>query len=238
MKSIERFGFVNAVLISDDCEIIAGHGRVEAAKMLGLKEVAVRLSNLSAAERRAYVITDNRMAELAGWDAPASERTEGAARTAVRRHRIDRVFARRDRPHARRGNGKQGKEARARGRTSGEQAAGPSRFAGGRPVGWGCTASYCGDARELTSYEFLLEGKQADSVLTGPPSNVAIEGRAAHDRVGDGNIAGGLCRNVSRSIHRLSRVIPTAQQGQHEGRRHSVRVCRLAAPLRADHGKP
>ncbi len=69
VKSIERFGFVNAVLISDDCEIIAGHGRVEAAKMLGLKEVpTVRLSNLSAVERRAYVITDNRMAELAGWD--------------------------------------------------------------------------------------------------------------------------------------------------------------------------
>ena len=68
-RSIERFGFVNPVLISDDFEIIAGHGRVEAAKMLGLKEVpTVRLSNLSPAERRAYVITDNRLAELAGWD--------------------------------------------------------------------------------------------------------------------------------------------------------------------------
>ncbi len=68
-ESIERFGFVNPVLISDDCEIIAGHGRVEAAKMLGLKEVpTVRLSNLSPAERRAYVIADNRLAELAGWD--------------------------------------------------------------------------------------------------------------------------------------------------------------------------
>ena len=66
---IERFGFVNPVLISDDFEIIAGHGRVEAAKMLGLKEVpTVRLSNLSPTDRRAYVITDNRMAELAGWD--------------------------------------------------------------------------------------------------------------------------------------------------------------------------
>ena len=53
-NSIERFGFLNPVLISDDGEIIAGHGRVEAAKMLGLKAVpAVRLSNLSPAERRA-----------------------------------------------------------------------------------------------------------------------------------------------------------------------------------------
>jgi hypothetical protein len=67
-SSIERFGFVNPVLISDDFEIIAGHGRVEAAKILGLREVpTVRLSNLSPAERRAYVIADNRLAELAGW---------------------------------------------------------------------------------------------------------------------------------------------------------------------------
>ena len=68
-RSIERFGFVNPVLISDDFEIIAGHGRVEAAKVLGLREVpTVRLSNLSPADRRAYVIGDNRLAELAGWD--------------------------------------------------------------------------------------------------------------------------------------------------------------------------
>lgn len=68
-SSIERFGFLNPVLVSDDFEIIAGHGRVEAAKALGLREVpTVRLSNLSAAERRAYVIADNRLAERAGWD--------------------------------------------------------------------------------------------------------------------------------------------------------------------------
>lgn len=68
-KSIARFGFVNPVLISDDFEIVAGHGRVQAAKLLGLKKVpTVRLSNLSPAERRAYVIADNRLAQLAGWD--------------------------------------------------------------------------------------------------------------------------------------------------------------------------
>jgi hypothetical protein len=61
-RSIGRFGFVNPVLISDDFEIIAGHGRVEAAKMLGLKQVpTVRLSNLSPADRRAYIIADNRL---------------------------------------------------------------------------------------------------------------------------------------------------------------------------------
>jgi len=68
-RSIERFGFLNPVLISDELEIIAGHGRVEAAKILGLGQLpTVRLSSLSPADRRAYVIADNRMAELARWD--------------------------------------------------------------------------------------------------------------------------------------------------------------------------
>ena len=68
-QSIERFGFVNPVLISDTNEIIAGHGRVEAAKLLGIKTVpTVMLSHMSDAERRAYVLADNKLAENAGWD--------------------------------------------------------------------------------------------------------------------------------------------------------------------------
>ena len=67
--SIEQFGFTNPVLISDHDEIIAGHGRVAAAKLLGLETVpAVRLSHLSEAQRRAYVLADNKLAENAGWD--------------------------------------------------------------------------------------------------------------------------------------------------------------------------
>src|SRR5215217_6642211 len=67
--SIERFGFTNPVLISDENEIIAGHGRVEAAKLLGQMSVpTLRLSHLSAAQRRAYVIADNKLALNAGWD--------------------------------------------------------------------------------------------------------------------------------------------------------------------------
>ena len=54
--SIQKFGFINPVLISDDDEIIAGHGRVEAAKLLGMESVpTLRLSHLDAAQRRAYV---------------------------------------------------------------------------------------------------------------------------------------------------------------------------------------
>lgn len=67
--SIQRFGFANPVLISDDGEIIAGHGRVEAAKLLGWSSVpTIALSHLSDAERRAYVLADNKLALNAGWD--------------------------------------------------------------------------------------------------------------------------------------------------------------------------
>jgi ParB-like chromosome segregation protein Spo0J len=67
--SIERFGFVNPVLTADDGEIVAGHGRVAAAKLLGLAKVPVlRLAHLSEVERRAYVIADNKLAQNAGWD--------------------------------------------------------------------------------------------------------------------------------------------------------------------------
>jgi hypothetical protein len=58
-RSIERFGFNNPVLVDDDDQIIAGHGRVEAAKLLGLKTVpTVRLSHLSEAEKKAYILAD------------------------------------------------------------------------------------------------------------------------------------------------------------------------------------
>lgn len=68
-RSIERFGFNNPVLIDDDDQIIAGHGRVEAAKQLKMKTVpCVRLSHLSESDKRAYVLADNRLAEKSGWD--------------------------------------------------------------------------------------------------------------------------------------------------------------------------
>jgi len=65
----QAVGFTNPVLISDDGEIIAGHGRVMAAAQLGLGEVpTLKLSHLSAGERRAYVLADNKLALNAGWD--------------------------------------------------------------------------------------------------------------------------------------------------------------------------
>ena len=67
-RSITAYGFTNPVLIRGQT-IIAGHGRVMAAKQIGLEKVpAIRLDHLSESEARAYVIADNRLAELAGWD--------------------------------------------------------------------------------------------------------------------------------------------------------------------------
>jgi DNA modification methylase len=68
--SMSEFGFTNPILVEESTgEIIAGHGRLAAAMKLGLKKAPViPLSHLSDAQRRAYVLADNKLAELAGWD--------------------------------------------------------------------------------------------------------------------------------------------------------------------------
>lgn len=67
--SIKQFGFTNPVLIDANGQLIAGHGRVEAAKQLGLTDVpTLCLDHLSEAQIRAYIIADNKLAENAGWD--------------------------------------------------------------------------------------------------------------------------------------------------------------------------
>ncbi len=68
-NSIERFGFVNPVLIDQENMIIAGHGRVMAAIKLGIDAIPVRrINHLSENEKRAYILADNKLAEKAGWD--------------------------------------------------------------------------------------------------------------------------------------------------------------------------
>ena len=67
--SMAEFGFVNPILIGDDNVIIAGHGRLMAAQRLGMSEAPVIvLGHLTAAQRRALVIADNKIGENAGWD--------------------------------------------------------------------------------------------------------------------------------------------------------------------------
>ena len=67
--SIRTFGFTNPVLIDEGGSILAGHGRVEAAKMLGCEYVPCRrIETMTPAQKRAYVMADNKLALNAGWD--------------------------------------------------------------------------------------------------------------------------------------------------------------------------
>ena len=67
--SIRSFGWLNPILIDATGGLIAGHGRLEAARLLGIERVpTIRIEGMTEAQKRAYVIADNRLAELAGWD--------------------------------------------------------------------------------------------------------------------------------------------------------------------------
>ena len=69
VRSIKEFGFTNPILIDEDNRILAGHGRVLAAKEMGMTEVpCVRLDHMSEAQKRAYILADNKLALNAGWD--------------------------------------------------------------------------------------------------------------------------------------------------------------------------
>lgn len=68
-ESIKEFGWTNPVLIDGSNGIVAGHGRVLAAKKLGMRQVpTIELSGLSPTQKRAYILADNRLALDAGWD--------------------------------------------------------------------------------------------------------------------------------------------------------------------------
>ena len=72
-SSLREFGFINPVIIDSDYNVIAGHGRIMAAKEEGLKEVpCVLVDYLTESQKKAYILADNRMAMDAGWDEKTS----------------------------------------------------------------------------------------------------------------------------------------------------------------------
>lgn len=174
--SITRFGFTNPVLISDDGEIIAGHGRVEAAKSLGWKAVpTLALSHLSETERRAYVLADNKLALNAGWDRDILaielqalvDLEFDAELTGFSLAEIDLVLdeaSEADPDH-----------------TDGEEdavafATGPAVTRQGDLWQLGRHRLLCGDARSTIDFEALMGSEVADLVFTDPPYNVKIDG--------------------------------------------------------------
>lgn len=175
-SSIERFGFVNPVLIGDDGEIIAGHGRVEAAKQLGLTTVpTLALSHLSKTERRAYVLADNKLALNAGWDREIlAIELQGLVDldfevelTGFSLAEIDFVLD-------------EAGEANPNASDDPEDAvpkiAGPAVTAMGDVWVLGRHKLICGDARSPGDYTALLGNERVDMVFTDPPYNVAIDG--------------------------------------------------------------
>jgi hypothetical protein len=175
-KSIEQFGFCNPVLIDDQGGIIAGHGRVAAAKLLGLAAVpTVRLSHLSEAQKRAYVIADNRLAEKAGWDRQilaielqALVDLDFAVEVVgFEIAEIDLCL-------------EEAKEAT--GAPCGPEDVIPAyadAYAVSRPGDLWCLGPHlllCGDARSPESYGQLLGDAKAAFAFTDPPYNVPVDG--------------------------------------------------------------
>ena len=165
--SIERFGYTNPVLIDEAGEIIAGHGRVEAAKLLGLSGVpALRVSHLSAAEKRAYVLADNKLAAKAGWDRELlAIELQGlididfeVELTGFEVPEIDVILEDAD-------------SAKAEGSGPEDRAPDPLPESITRPGDlWllGKHRLFCGNALAGTDYERLLDGEKADFVFTDP----------------------------------------------------------------------
>ncbi len=176
--SIERFGFTNPILVDDEEMILAGHGRLAAAMQLGMDLVPVlRLSHLSAAERRAYVLADNKLALNAGWDRDQlALELQGlidldfeVELTGFSTAEIDFAL-----------------EAAADAKPSGDDeldrvpsVAGPVVTRAGDCWQLGRHRLLCGNARSGDDLATLMEGEVARMVFTDPPYNVPIDGHVS-----------------------------------------------------------
>ena len=173
--SIERFGWTNPVLIDGQDQIVAGHGRVAAAKLLGIDEVpTIRLEYMSEVEIRAYVIADNRLAELADWDdeilaielQALVELDFDVEVTGFETAEIDLLIDGLDAPGA-----------DDEGDRIPEVDPSASRVTQAGDL-WrlGRHRLLCGDATKRKSFERLMAGERAQMVFTDPPYNVPIDG--------------------------------------------------------------
>jgi DNA modification methylase len=176
--SIREFGWTNPVLVDGANGIIAGHGRVLAARKLGLEKVPViELAHMSEAQKRAYVLADNQLALNAGWDeallrlelADLSELGFELGLIGFGEGELERLLA---------GESKAGLIEDDEAPALPEQAvtkAGDLWILGKHRL-------LCGDATTLADVERVLEGGLADMAFTDPPYNVDY-GSSAKDRL-------------------------------------------------------
>jgi DNA modification methylase len=174
--SIRRFGFINPVLLDAEGVIVAGHGRVAAARLLGLERVpTLRLDHLGEAERRAYAIADNKLAENAGWDGcllalemhyiAELDISLDLTLTGFETAEIDLLLESLD-PTG------EADPADA----PPEPVSGPPMTRPGDLWALGRHRLLCGDATRVTSYAQLMGEGRARMVFTDPPYNVPISG--------------------------------------------------------------
>jgi len=182
-NSIEEFGFTAPVLIDGDSLILAGHGRVRAALLLGMQTVpCVRIDSLTETQKRAYIIADNKLALNAGWDEDllASELKELTEALAIEMSEFD--------------IGVMGfSEAEIDSLIEGlnpEEPGDPAedmipmkalaRFAPGDIWQIGPHRLICGDALDCDAVSRLMQGLKARMVFTDPPYNVPISGHVGN----------------------------------------------------------
>lgn len=167
--SIVEFGWTNPVLVAGDGTVIAGHGRLEAARRLGLDTVpVVVLDHLSEAQRRAYVIADNKLALNAGWDeellAAELHALNGdgfdLALTGFDEEELDRLLA----PLDENGDGESDAD--------GDVTPDPPRNPVTRPGDLWYLGSHrllCGDSTKAEDVARVMEGGRAAILFTSPP---------------------------------------------------------------------
>lgn len=175
-NSIKRFGFNNPIVTDDNLQVLAGHGRLQAATLLGLATApTIRLSLMSEADKRAYALADNAIALKARWDREtlATELQElvdlgfEVELTGFETAEIDLMLA--DLQLA-----------------DDDKAADACPLPPSTPTSklgdvWvlGSHRIVCGDAREAETYQRLLGTDRADLVFTDPPYNVPIDGHVS-----------------------------------------------------------
>lgn len=176
--SIKEFGFISPILIDGADGIIAGHGRAEAAKLIGMSDVpTVRVDHLTPAQIRAYVIADNRLAENAGWDRElltlelqelSVELNFDVTVTGFETAEIDLLIT-----ELNEGAADDADEVPEIDRSV------PAVSRLGDRWRIGDHFLLCGDALNKNSYATLLGAHKAQMVFTDPPYNVAIAGNVS-----------------------------------------------------------
>ena len=175
--SIKEFGFTNPVLIDETGSIIAGHGRVMAARKLAIADVpSIRLTHLTDAQKKAYVIADNKLALNAGWDDEmlAVELTDlkdmgfDLDLTGFSTDEIEALLA------------PVGTEGLTDEDAVPEVPEAPVTVLGDVWI-LGKHRVMCGDSTSIEQAEQLMAGTNADLVFTDPPYNVAYSGRGQNN---------------------------------------------------------